>query len=109
MVIKKQEYETPKGRRKRQLRNRIVYNDWGLYGFVQMLTYKCLRFGKELYIIDERDTTRMCHACKHLQDMPLWKRTYRCANENCALVMDRDENSAVNIYERFVARLGPHR
>jgi transposase len=26
----------------------MVYNDWGLYGFVQMLTYKCLRFGKEL-------------------------------------------------------------
>jgi len=24
------------------------------------------------------------------------------------LVMDRDENSAVNIYQRFVARLGPH-
>ncbi len=22
-----------------------------LYGFVQMLEYKCLRFGKELYII----------------------------------------------------------
>jgi transposase len=44
-----------------------------------------------------------------MQDMPLWKRTYRCKNENCGLVMDRDENSAVNIYERFIARLGPHR
>ena len=76
---------------------------------MQMLQYKCLRFGKELYIIDERDTTRMCHTCKRMQDMPLWKRTYRCENENCGLVMDRDENSAVNIYERFVARLGPHR
>src|SRR5712692_11134096 len=108
MVIKKQENETPKERRKRQIRNRMVYNDWGLYGFVQMLEYKCLRFGKELYIIDERDTTRMCSACKREQDMPLWKRTYRCPNENCGLVMDRDENSAVNIYERFLARLGPH-
>ena len=28
---------------------------------------------------------------------------YRC--ENCGLVMDRDDNSAVNIYERFLARL----
>ena len=109
MVIPKKERETRKERTKRRIRNRIVYNDWGLYGFVQMLQYKCLRFGKELYIIDERDTTRMCHACKRLQDMPLWKRTYRCENENCGLVMDRDENSAVNIYERFVARLGPHR
>src|SRR5260370_21570733 len=38
---------------------RLVYNDWGLNGFVQMLIYKCLRFGKELYIIDESDTTKM--------------------------------------------------
>jgi len=108
MVIKKQGDETRQERNKRRMRNRMVYNDWGLYGFMQMLQYKCLRFGKELSIIDERDTTRMCHACKHMQDMPLWKRVYRCENENCGLVMDRDENSAVNIYQRFVARLGPH-
>ncbi len=109
MVIKKKEDETPKERRKRQIRNRMAYNDWGLYSFVQMLTYKCLRFGKELSIIDEHDTTKTCHVCKRKQDMPLWKRTYRCENENCGLVMDRDENSAVNIYQRFLARLGPHR
>ena len=106
MVIKKQENETPKERRKRQLRNRMVYNDWGLYGFVQMLEYKCVRFGKELSLISERDTTKICHVCKCKKDMPLWIRTYRC--ENCGLVMDRDENSAVNIYERFLARPGPH-
>src|SRR6266849_3165681 len=109
MVMKKNhEEETPKEHTKRRIRNRMVYNDWGLYSFVQMLEYKCVRFGKELYIISERDTTKMCHACKHKQDMPLWKRTYRCSNENCGLVMDRDENSAVNISERFLARLGPH-
>jgi putative transposase len=106
MVIKKREDETPKERKKRQIRNRMVYNDWGLYSFVQMLVYKCLRFGKELSIIDERDTTRTCHVCTGKKDMPLWVRTYRC--ENCGLVMDRDENSAINIYERFLARLGPH-
>ncbi len=109
MVIPKKEEETRKEKTKRRIRNRMVYNDWGLYGFVQVLKYKCLLYGKELSIIDERDTTRMCHVCKHMQDMPLWKRTYRCANENCGLVMDRDENSAVNIYQRFVARLGPYR
>ncbi len=106
MVIKKSENETPKERRKRQIRNRMVYNDWGLSGFVQMLPYKCLLYGKELHIINERDTTKMCHRCKRLQAMPLWKRTYRCSNENCGLVMDRDDNSAVNIYQQFVARLG---
>jgi putative transposase len=106
MVIRKQEQETRKERRKRQIRNRTVYNDWGLYGFVQMLTYKCLRFGKDLFLEDEHDTTKTCHVCQHKKDMPLWVRTYRC--ENCGLVMDRDENSAVNIYQRFLARPGPH-
>ena len=106
MVLKRKEHETPKERRKRQIRNRLVYNDWGLYGFVQMLRYKCLHVGKELFIISERDTTRTCHVCKRKQDMPLWVRTYRC--QNCGLVMDRDENSAVNIYERFLAGPPPH-
>ena len=50
MVIKKQENETPQERRKRHIRNRMVYNDWGLYSFAWVLEYKCLRFGKELYI-----------------------------------------------------------
>jgi putative transposase len=106
MVVPKKEAETPKERTKRRIRNRMVYNDWGLYGFVQMLQYKCQRFGKELSIIDERDTTKMCRVCKRKQDMPLWTRMYRRAN--CGLVMDRDENSAVNIYQRFVAGLPPH-
>ncbi len=108
MVMKKRENETPKERAKRHIRNRLVYNDWGLYAFVQMLAYKCLHSGKELKIISESDTTKMCSACRNLQDMPLWKRTYRCTNENCGLVMDRDENSAVNIYQRFLAGPPPH-
>jgi putative transposase len=88
--------------------NRAVYNDWGLHNFIEMLTYKCVRYGKELVLIDERNTSKRCSGCGRLQDMPLWKRTYRCPHEDCRLVMDRDENSAVNILKRFFARLGPH-
>ena len=86
--------------------HRAVYNDWGLYQFVCMLTYKCVLAGKTLEVIGERDTSKTCSGCGHKQDMTLYKRTYRCGN--CGLVMDRDENSAVNIRERFLARLGPH-
>lgn len=60
--------------------NRAVYNDWGLYTFIMMLTYKCLLYGKELVILDERDTSKMCSGCEHLQAMPLWKRTYNVRN-----------------------------
>ena len=83
--------------------HRSVYNDWGLYGFVQMLTYKCLLAGKVLIQIDERETSKTCSRCGHQQPMPLWQRTYRCGT--CGLEMDRDENSAVNLRERFLARL----
>jgi putative transposase len=106
MVVKQKEQENLAERRKRHIRNRLVYNDWGLYRFLKMLAYKCERYGKELHIIDESYTSQMCHCCKGLQPMPLWKRTYSC--RNCGMVMDRDENSAINIYERFIARLAPH-
>ena len=91
--------------RKKHL-NRAVYNDWLLYTFIQMLVYKCVLYGKELVILDERNTSKTCCQCGHQQDMPLWKRVYHCAE--CGLVMGRDENSAVNILTRFLARLGPH-
>ena len=87
-------------------KNRAVFNDWGCYTFVQMLVYKCLLYGKELVFLDERNTSKMCSGCGHLQPMPLYKRTYCCTE--CGLVMDRDENSAHNILMRFLARLGPH-
>jgi IS605 OrfB family transposase len=91
---------------KNRYKNRAVYNEWGLYLFLQMLTYKCRLHGKELVFLDERNTSKMCSCCGHLQDMPLWKRTYCC--RNCRLRMDRDLNSAINILMRFLARRAPH-
>lgn len=91
---------------KNRYKNRAVFNDWGLYLFIQMLTYKCQLYGKELVFLDERNTSKMCSCCGHLQDMPLWKRVYHCGY--CGLVMDRDLNSAINILTRYVARRGPH-
>jgi putative transposase len=96
---------TKEHQEKNKYKNRAVYNDWGLYTFVQMLVYKCLLYGKELVFLDERDTSKTCHVCGNKQDMPLYKRTYRC---DCGLIMDRDENSAHNILMRYLARLGPH-
>jgi putative transposase len=86
--------------------NRAVFNEWGLYGFVQMLVYKCLLYGKELVFLDETNTSKMCSGCGHLQPMPLYKRTYCCTE--CGFARDRDENSAVNILARYFARLEPH-
>ncbi len=90
-----------------KFRNRAVFNDWGLYQFVVLLKYKCVKGGKSLHIISERDTSKTCSRCSHQQDMPLYKRTYHCPS--CSLVMDRDTNSAINILMRFLARLAPHK
>ena len=101
MVMKQRE-------ERNRYRNRAVFNDWLLYAFVQMLVYKCTRSGKELVVLDERNTSKGCSGCGRLQAMPLWKRTYCCPHEECRLVMDRDDNSAINILKRFLARRGPH-
>jgi putative transposase len=86
--------------------NRAVFNEWGLYTFTQMLLYKCQLYGKDLHFLDERNTSKACSGCGNLKAMPLWKRTYHC--EECGLIMDRDDNSAVNILMRFLAGLRPH-
>jgi putative transposase len=83
--------------------NRSVYNDWGLYTFMQMLMYKCQKNGKDLQVIDEYNTSKMCSHCGNLQKMPLHKRTYCC--KDCGMVMDRDDNSAVNILARYMTPL----
>lgn len=83
--------------------NRAVYNDWGLYTFLQLLTYKCQFYGKELVNLDERETSQLCSGCGNKQPMPLYKRHYRCPK--CGLCMDRDENSACNIRDRYITRL----
>lgn len=54
-MVMKQHHE------KNRQRNRAIYNDWGLYTFIMMLTYKCQLYGKELVILDERNTSKTCH------------------------------------------------
>ncbi len=66
---------------------------WGK--FAQLLTYKAESAGCQVVKVNPRNTSRTCSRCGHIQDMPLYKRTYKCAN--CGLVIDRDYNSAINI------------
>ncbi|HEX4202610.1 MAG TPA: zinc ribbon domain-containing protein [Ktedonobacteraceae bacterium] len=77
-----------------------------VYGKLLADVYKRQLYGKDLQFIDERNTSKMCSGCGHLRKMPLWKRTYCCVE--CGLIMDRNENSAVNILMRFIARRGPY-
>jgi len=85
--------------------NRAVQNDWVVADFSRMLEYKSKKFGKDFFKINERGTSKTCSQCGFQQQMPLSVRTYKCPN--CLMVKDRDENSAINILHRFIARSEP--
>jgi putative transposase len=81
--------------------NRIIQNEWRVGRFVELLSYKVKKFGKNLVTIDERNTTKTCSKCGKLQRLTLSQRTYKCS---CGLEIDRDINSAINILKN-IARL----
>jgi len=80
-----------------------MHNTGNISRFVGFLTYKAKLVGKRVIEINERDTTKMCCCCGKKHDMPLWKRTMKC---DCGNVMDRDENSSVNIMARYLSQNG---
>ncbi len=83
--------------------HRGVHNTGHLGRFIEFLTYKAKLVGKRVIVIDERATSKTCAFCGHKKEqMPLSERTYRC--EICGIVIDRDQNSAINIMKRFLSR-----
>lgn len=71
--------------------------------FVRFLTYKAELSGKKLIKINEAYTTKMCCCCNKEHDMPISKRIMNC---DCGNVIDRDENSSVNIMLRYLSQNG---
>lgn len=63
--------------------------------FIGMLKNKAKNSNVQVIEVNPKDTTKKCSGCGNKQDMPLYKRKYKC--ENCGLELDRDYNSAINI------------
>jgi ribosomal protein L37AE/L43A len=81
---------------------RGVHNTGHLNRFVELLTYKAKLLGKRVITIDERNTSKICSVCGHKKSrMPLYQRIYHC--KSCGTVLDRDQNSAINIMKRFLS------
>jgi putative transposase len=78
----------------------MMDNSWGK--FAQLLDFKAESAGCQIVKVNPRNTTKTCSQCGHIQDMPLYKRTYECAN--CGFVIDRDHNSAINILNKFLSQ-----
>ena len=73
-------------------------NDAGWSSFANMLSYKAGNAGCKVVFVEPEGTTKTCHRCGHVQDMPLSVRTYCCPQ--CGMMEDRDLNAAKNILTR---------
>jgi len=77
-------------------------SDAGWNQLVGFTSYKAEYAGKTMELVNPRRTSQECCICGNIQQMPLSQRIYHCSN--CGNVMDRDENAAINIRNRGLAK-----
>ncbi|NCC84954.1 MAG: transposase [Clostridia bacterium] len=70
--------------------------DASLGRFLTMLAYKAEEAGCELVSVNPRGTTQECSRCGKTDPKTLYERTHSCPH--CGLVMDRDQNAAINTF-----------
>ncbi len=68
---------------------------WGQ--FQQFIVYKAERAGRQVVLVNPKDTSQRCSRCGELVPKDLDKRVHNCPH--CGLVLDRDHNSAIVIFE----------
>ncbi len=86
--------------RNRHLARSISDASWNQ--FFQMLSYKAESAGRVLVKVDPKGTSQRCSGCGELVPKKLAERIHCC--QNCGLVLDRDENAALNILARAVPK-----
>lgn len=79
-------------------------SDAGWNQLVSFATYKAEEAGKNVVSIDPKGTSQLCSSCGAEVKKSLAVRTHRCLE--CGLVMDRDENAALNILNRGLEKVG---
>jgi len=72
--------------------------------FVQYATSKAEEAGRRIVRVDPRNTSKRCSRCGQLVDKDLSVRVHSCPI--CGLVIDRDENAAINILALGLQCLG---
>lgn len=77
---------------------RKSYTDVAWNTFTNMLIYKAESAGKEVVKVDPKNTSQLCSRCGELVPKQLHERWHSCPN--CLLELDRDHNSAINIFNR---------
>ena len=74
-------------------------NSWSFYQLRFFLSYKCIKFGVKLVLVNPAYTSQTCHNCLHIH--PVQGKSYRSGKSfrcgHCGWVGDADLNGAVNI------------
>ena len=71
--------------------------------FMQFTIYKAEYAGRQVIFVNPRNTSKMCSRCGQLVEKTLADRVHSCS---CGLVLDRDENAAINILSAGLSTLG---
>ncbi|MEB3227295.1 MAG: transposase [Synechocystis sp.] len=70
-------------------------NSWAFYQLRQIFTYKGIKFGVDVRLVDPRYTSKMCHCCKVIGNRQGKK--FECLNLSCGWLGDADMNGGKNI------------
>jgi len=74
-------------------------NSWSFYQLRFFLTYKCIKFGVKLVLVNPAYTSQTCHNCLHIHPVP--GKSYRSgkffACGHCGWSGDADLNGSLNI------------
>ena len=73
----------------------ISYNDGSLGTLRQRICSKAMEAGREIVLVDPKNTSQMCSGCGAIVHKGLGDRMHICPE--CGLTMDRDLNAALNI------------
>jgi len=78
-------------------------NDVAWNQFTQFIIYKAECAGRTVVFVNPCNTSKMCSRCGRIVEKTLADRVHRCS---CGLVLDRDENAAINILSLGLQGLG---
>jgi putative transposase len=83
---------------KNMLRNHCLaksISDAAWNQLIAYTTYKAENAGRVVVVVDPRNTSRQCSCCGTMVEKSLSVRIHACPV--CGLMMDRDQNAAINI------------
>ena len=92
---------------KNMVKNRYLaksISDAGWNQLISFVSYKAEEAGKIVELVNPRGTSQLCSSCGMEVKKSLAVRTHKCPY--CGLVMDRDENAAINILKRGILKVG---